>query len=398
MARSLVLLASLNTATAGFAQPRLGSFSSLSTPPVVRHAAAAEYAPRAASHRIPRSKFTEEGKACASESSQYSSVRNWIAPAVSYAGLGAVAAGSAKLVAVASPGSGMMALGAIATPALLLLMEFTLLGGGARVAQMMGGKRADSYVTEIADEVSAKAGMPPPAHVFEIPTSELNAFAAGFGSKDATVAITSGLREALSKKELEAVIAHEIGHIRHHDMSTNMHVAVAIAGLGGVYEAGRMLWRSNSDKKTKRDQNSDDDSSLASTGLILMAGGATMRILAHLAQLFVSRTAEYDADRVAAQLCGSEAMISALSKIEAAAKKRPAKTSSLRTGRAAAFAHACISSGEADVVEPDVAEEGGVRGKVWAGARRLWAGAMGLTSTHPSTKDRIAALRAHGTD
>jgi len=339
-----------------------------------------------------------EGKAGAGELSQASIVKSWLVPVASYTGLGTITVGCAKLATVAAPGSGMITLGAIVTPALLLLLEFTFLGGGKRVAQMMGGKRADSYITKIADEVSAKAGMPPPAHVFEIPTSELNAFAAGFGSKDATVAITSGLREALSKRELEAVIAHEIGHIRHHDMSTNMHVAVAIAGLGGVYEAGRVLWRSSSDKAAKRDKKGDDGDSLASTGLMLMAGGATMRILAHLAQLFMSRRAEYDADRVAAQLCGSDAMISALNKIEAAAKKRPANTSPLHAGRAAAFAHAYISSGEADVVESDATESSGVLGEVWAGARRLWAAAMRLASTHPSTQDRIVALSAHSTE
>merc|ERR1712118_366322 len=93
-------------------------------------------------------------------------------------------------------------------------------GGGERVAKMMGGKKADAYLTDLANGVSTKAGLPPPAHVYEIPTNELNAFAAGFGRKDATVAVTSGLRKALNKKELEAVIAHEIGHIRHSDMST----------------------------------------------------------------------------------------------------------------------------------------------------------------------------------
>lgn len=318
--------------------------------------------------------------------------RNLIIPALSYTGLGAIATGAAKLTSIAVPSYGMVTLAAIAAPALLLLLEFTFLGGGERVARMMGGKKADGYITQIVHEISAKAGLPPPAHVIEIPTSELNAFAAGFGSKDATVAVTSGLREELSKKELEAVIAHEIGHIRHHDMSTNMHVAVAIAGLGGVYEAGRLLshYSRASESKSKSESNDREGSSLASAGLALMTGGAVARILAHLMQLSMSRTAEYDADRIAARLCSSEAMISALRKIEAAVEKRPAKKSPLHEGRAAAFAHAYISSGSAD----PVSDEGRKRGAL----ARAWKGATQLLSTHPRTLDRIAALQTLAQD
>merc|ERR1719231_996599 len=315
-----LLLLSLASTSASLTLPTLGSFRT--TPTSARSPAATAYAVGPNPAAATRSKAP---------------LRNMVAPAFSYAGLGAVAARA----------YGMVTFGAIAAPALLLLLEFIFLGGGERVAKMMGGERADSYVTGIANDVALKAGLPPPAHVFEIPTSELNAFAAGFGSKDATVAVTSGLRDALSKKELEAVIAHEIGHIRHSDMSTNMHLAVATAGLGGVYEAGRLLSRYSSESKSSGSK-SKSKSESNEAGLMLMAGGATARILAHLMQLAMSRTAEYDADRVAAQLCGSEAMISALAKIEAAAKNRKrhqaTAKSPLREGRATAFAHAYISS------------------------------------------------------
>jgi len=251
----------------------------------------------------------------------------------------------------------MVTVGFIVVPAGILLVEYLFLGGGERVAKMMGGKKADEYLTNLANGVSTKAGLPPPAHVYEIPTNELNAFAAGFGRKDSTVAVTSGLRKALNKKELEAVIAHEIGHIRHSDMSTNMHVAVAIAGLGGVYEVGRFLARSDSGSRKK---DKDSDSSAASTGLMLMVGGAVTRVLAHLMQLSMSRTAEYDADRVAAQIVGSDAMISA-------------------------FSHAYISSGVTDEVK--------AKGKEPNALEKAGEAIGGLMRTHPRTADRIAALR-----
>merc|ERR1719231_538647 len=141
---------------------------------------------------------------------------------------------------------------------------------------MMGGAPADAKLTKIAANVAQRANLPPPAHVFEIPSDELNAFAAGFGTGDATVAVTSGLRRTLSQKELEAVVAHEIGHIRHADMRTSMHVAVAIAGLGGIYEFGRILARSEAERDTSDDD--DDAGSAASLGWALMAGGLAARL------------------------------------------------------------------------------------------------------------------------
>merc|ERR1719240_2218938 len=208
----------------------------------------------------------------------------------------------------------------------------------------MGGQPADASLTELCSRVSDRAGLPPPKHVYEIPTAELNAFAAGFGRGDATVAVTSGIRSALSTKELEAVVAHEIGHIRHSDMTTNMHAAVAIAGLGGLYELGRFLV--NTESQTERESKSDDKGSSGSTaslGLMLMLGGTVTRSLAHLLQLSISRGAEYDADRVAAEVCGPDAMISALSKIQRRAETAPPRDRLAARGNA--FAHAYISNG-----------------------------------------------------
>lgn len=62
------------------------------------------------------------------------------------------------------------------------------------------------------------------------------------------------------------MIAHEIGHIRHSDTSTNMHAAVAIAGLGGLYELGRVLLDSRSDRS---DEN-EESGGAASLGLALV--------------------------------------------------------------------------------------------------------------------------------
>jgi len=304
-----------------------------------------------------------------------------LVPLVGYAGMAGVALGAQQLVANYMGGYDMttylgvpLPIAAIVIPALVLLGEFVLLGGGERVAKVMGGEPADDGLTELCSRVAVRAGLPPPAHVYEIPTSELNAFAAGFGRGDATVAVTSGLRRALSTRELEAVIAHEIGHIRHKDMSTNMHAAVAIAGLGGLYELGRMLCGSL--QRSDGGDSDDEEGSAASLGLALMAGGIATRIFAHLLQLSISRGAEYEADRVAAELCGPDAMISALSKIDRGSATAPRDQLAARGG---AFAHAYISNG----VQEEQTD--GVKG-AWQKFMRLW-------STHPSTDDRIEALR-----
>merc|ERR550514_822872 len=260
----------------------------------------------------------------------------------------------------------------------MLFIQLVLFGGGERVAKMMGGHQADDSLTALCSGVAERAGLSPPAHVYEIPTPQLNAFAAGFGRGDATVAVTSGIRSALSTRELEAVLAHEIGHIRHSDMSTNMHAAIAVAGLGGIYELGRMLM--DSERYSERERNGDDEGGAASLALFLMVGGAATRMLAHLLQLSISRGAEYDADRVAAELCGADAMISALSKIEHRSTKAPRDQA--LAARGGAFAHAYISNGPSDQPKEELSGLHGALGK----ALRLW-------STHPSTADRIAALQ-----
>jgi heat shock protein HtpX len=305
--------------------------------------------------------------------------KSLLIPAIGYAGVAGVALGAQQLVENYMGGYDLttymgvpLPIAAIVIPALVLLGEFALLGGGERVAKMMGGEPADAGLKNLCSRVAVRAGLPPPAHVYEIPTSELNAFAAGFGRGDATVAVTSGIRRALSTRELEAVIAHEIGHIRHKDMSTNMHAAVAIAGLGGLYELGNMLLRSDAG-----DKDDDGEGGAASLGLALMVGGIATRVLAHLLQLSISRGAEYEADKVAAELCGADAMISALSKIDRGSATAPRDQ---LAARGSTFAHAYISNGRLQEEQAD-----GLKG-AWQKFMRIW-------STHPSTDDRIEALR-----
>ena len=92
-----------------------------------------------------------------------------------------------------------------------------------------------------------------------------------------------------------------MGHLRHHDVARNMHVAVAAAGLGGIYQAGRMLFDASlrptrpRKKESKDDKDKDESVGGAGLGLALMAGGLGAQAVAHLAQLAASRGSELQA-------------------------------------------------------------------------------------------------------
>merc|ERR1719198_1870945 len=99
---------------------------------------------------------------------------------------------------------------------------------------------------------------------------------------------------------------------------------------------GRVLQRADA-KSEKSEKSANDAQSL---GVALMVGGAASRALAQLLKLSISRGAEYDADRVAAELCGADAMISALLKIEKRSAQRSAARGGALAARGGAFAHA----------------------------------------------------------
>lgn len=292
------------------------------------------------------------------------------------AGLGLVAS------AAAGPAAAAVVAGSVALPLTISLAEFTILGG-PRIAKLMGGEPADAYLSTLVHDVARDAALPSPSHVFEIPTKEMNAFAAGMFAHDRTVAVTSGLRSALSERELKAVIAHEMGHLRHRDVARNMHLAAAAAGLGGLYQGGKMLLRSSNSASSKRSKKKDDSSSTAVLGLGMMAAGIGTQAAAHLIRLGLGRGAEFAADRVAAELYGPDALISALRKIET--RGAAAKRDSLGA-RGNAFAHLFIAP------EPGVAAAPTTECKPWW----HWQSLGRLLSTHPSMDERVEALQAYG--
>merc|ERR1719163_2283303 len=132
-----------------------------------------------------------------------------------------------------------------------------------------------------------------------------------------------------------------MGHLKHRDVARNMHLVIAIAGLGGIYEAGRMLLDIQARGGGSSSDSSDDDEgggSGATLGLGLMALGLGSQGVAHLVQLAASRGAELEADRAAAEAFGAQSLISALAEIDKAAATAPADLRDDKEGRKLAFA------------------------------------------------------------
>ena len=159
-----------------------------------------------------------------------------------------------------------------------------------------------------------RADLPMPK-VYIIPTEAPNAFATGRNPKHAAVAVTTGLLNTLESHEIEAVLGHELAHVKHRDtlvstiaatmpgtitmLATMARWAAIFGGIGG-----------------------DDDDGGGILGFLLMAILAP--IAAFLIQLAISRSREYAADRGGAEISGEPlALANALRKMDSIAQRRP---------------------------------------------------------------------------
>jgi heat shock protein HtpX len=165
-----------------------------------------------------------------------------------------------------------------------------------------------------------------------IESDALNAFATGLNQRQYAVTVTTGLLDALNDQEIEAVLGHELTHIRNGDVQM-MVIAVIIAGVVGFFAElffrsftnfgyyggyGRGSWSSSSS-----DNSSSSDSKKSSGGgaviviIIAVALIALAWLLSQMVRLALSRSREYLADAGSVELTKDpDAMISALRKIE----------------------------------------------------------------------------------
>ena len=169
-------------------------------------------------------------------------------------------------------------------------------------------KKDNPRFYNIVENLSITAGLPMPK-VCIVDDSAPNAFATGRDPKHAIVAATTGLLDIMDNKELTAVMAHEMSHVKNYDIRVSMIVFGLTCVIGLISDlAFRMMFYG--------DRRREDEGSPVGYALVLIAA-LLSPILASLAQLAVSRQREYLADASAVNLTRyPEGMISALKKLQ----------------------------------------------------------------------------------
>ena len=206
---------------------------------------------------------------------------------------------------------------------------------------------------QIVQRLSAKAGLPMPK-VYIIPEQVPNAFATGRNPSHAAVAATQGLLEMMSPQEVEGVLAHEMSHVKHHD--------ILIGTVAAVF-AGAIAMLANITRNRTSNERNIPSSSNSRTGKGVLAA-LLLPIAATIIRMTISRTREYKADEGAAYLTGHpEWLMTALAKLDGYSQKYQMQRATSQT------AHMFI-------VNP------------FNGVQAL----SRLFSTHPSTEDRLKAL------
>ena len=170
-------------------------------------------------------------------------------------------------------------------------------------------KKDNRRLYNIVENLSLTAGLPMP-EVYIINDPAPNAFASGRDPKHSLVAATTGLLDIMDDKELTAVMAHELSHVKNYDIRLTTMVFGLVSLIGFIADIG---WRI---ALRGRRRSSNDDVSPVAIILVLITS-IIAPFVAVLAQMAVSREREYLADSSAALLTRyPEGMISALKKLE----------------------------------------------------------------------------------
>lgn len=172
------------------------------------------------------------------------------------------------------------------------------------------------WLYRIVRPLAEKAQMPMP-RLYVMPSPQPNAFATGRNPDRAVVAVTEGILDVLSERELEGVLAHEISHVKNRDILIG---AVAATVAAAITMLARMaMWAAIFGGGGRDRENS---SPLGGIGMLLSFILAPIAAL--MIQMAVSRSRESQADRTGAELLGDATPLAqALIKIDAAAKRVP---------------------------------------------------------------------------
>ncbi|MGH6761171.1 MAG: zinc metalloprotease HtpX [Phyllobacterium sp.] len=205
----------------------------------------------------------------------------------------------------------------------------------------------------IVKALAERAGLPMPK-VYLIQNDQPNAFATGRNPENAAVAATTGLLQRLSHEEVAGVMAHELAHVQNRDILT-MTITATIAGAISMLGNFALFFGGGNNREN------NGFGMIGTIIAIIVAPFAAM-----IVQMAISRTREYSADRLGAEICGNPLWLaSALDKIARGAKQIVNEDAEHNPATAHMF-----------IINP----LNGQRGD-------------NLFSTHPATENRIAALQ-----
>lgn len=154
-------------------------------------------------------------------------------------------------------------------------------------------------VYNVVEEMKVAAGMRYMPKVFLIDANYMNAFASGYSEKSAMVAITTKLANALNRDELQAVMAHELTHIRNQDIKLNLFTMVLSNMMLIIMD---FLFYSALFSGNSNNNNNNRNNNAAVFFIIIMILRYVLQIFTIFMMLFLSRTREYMADAGAVEL------------------------------------------------------------------------------------------------
>ena len=225
-------------------------------------------------------------------------------------------------------------------------------------------KEEDLQLTNILEGLMITSGLNVKPGLYVVDSSQPNAFATGRNPENAIICVTRGLLDKLDYYELEGVVAHELAHIKNYDIRLSAVVSVMVGFVIMLSDMfTRIAFRS---RRRSRDNDSSGNAILMIIGLIFLI---ISPIVSKLIQLAVSRRREYLADATAVSFTRNpDGLISALQKLESDPNE---------------LATANNSTAHMYMVNPFRKDAVNSKKKR---TTSLW-------STHPSTSDRIDALR-----
>ena len=200
----------------------------------------------------------------------------------------------------------------------------SLRSGGGKVARDMGATLVSPDTRDplrrrlynVVEEISIASGTPVPEVYVMDSEPGINAFAAGYSTSDAAVAVTQGTLEKLSRSELQGVIAHEFSHILNGDMRINIRMMGVIFGIMILALVGRKFLSAR--RHGISSSRNNNGSAIVMIGLALTVIGYIGLFFARWMKSALSRQREYLADASAVQFTRDPAGISgALKKIAA---------------------------------------------------------------------------------